>query len=397
MMTVFTAPWWSRQYSHKRLALVLLCIAALAFALQRSWLPFLYIPTYTPKTMIAVSTQRTSHCIGRYLIDLPSNFELLTGGWGDIELYYGLAKEFKTVYVTVEPKPYSNAAFWDKVNERRFALMEEQNLETEGPMLLHGEQINATTALLRRLPDRVSAGALKTEVHVLVGTRHVILEEESYSLDDNATTYLKADPAPAEARLKMIASKLLPYQNADRAKPGFCMQGVLFDAGQDDERATFRFTAPDMGDVEIQVDYHAVTGLPVKGLLQRHDEAVRDTPGFGAGSTVMKRGKTLLAGQSAEELLQHAYYMFRQHRYEIEQRPAEPSTLERPFFSVELSTGNQYFVPMEPEAAKKVTQNTLVYYVESSREMLHKPNHSTLSDEQVMRLWTEIIASVRKR
>ena len=75
----------------------------LAGALLSGCSLFVQAQSYTPQTTATLTTERTTHCIGRFLIDLPSNFELKTGGWGDIELYYGLDKNFKRVYATVKP------------------------------------------------------------------------------------------------------------------------------------------------------------------------------------------------------------------------------------------------------------------------------------------------------
>ena len=386
--------WLRRHYSHRRLVLSML-VLAVAAALLRGWLPFLYAPPYGPETMTPLTTQRTTHCIGRYLIDLPSNFELRTGGWGDIELYYGLDKNFQRVYATVKQGRYSNEEFWDEVNKRRFELQGTTNLKTNGPMLLHGEQIDTSSALLRRLPAETSAGSIKSEVHVLVGQRYVTLEQKSHSQDENDITYLKADPGPAEARLKMIASRLLPYENAARAKPGFCMQGVLFDVGQDDETAEFKFEAKDIPDVHLDVHYHAVTGQPRIGLYERVDEAERRFLQMKLATVVFRRGDRPLGGEPAEELLSKLARPAN-HNFKIERRDNAPRTLDRPFFSLTLNTGNEYEVPVvDPSERPKNTDRA--FYSPQDKVMVHRMGDSSLSDEQVLKLWDEVVASVRKR
>lgn len=394
-MSANTLGWLRRHYSHRRLVLSML-VLALAAALLRGWLPFLYAPRYSPDIMKPLTTQRTTHCIGRYLIDLPSNFELQTGGWGDIELYYGLDKNFERVYATVKQGHYTNEEFWDEVNKRRFELRDTTNLEVKRSMLILGEQLNASSALLRRFPDEVSAGSIKTEVHVLVGPRYVTLEQESYSRDEKDITYLKADPGPAEARLKMIASKLLPYQNATRAKPGFCMQGVLFDVGQDDETATFNFLTRDVPDVRVKVDYHAVTGQPRIGLYERINEAQRRYPPLKFATFEFRRGDRPLAGLPAEELLSKVALRSTSHNFKIERRDNPPRTLDRPYFSVMLSTGNEYMVPVV-DPSERPDNTEKVFYSSQDKAMVHRRGDSSLSDEQVLKLWDEVVASVRKR
>ena len=351
----------------------------LASALLSSCNPCVHASSYTPQTMTTLTTERTTHCLGRYLIDLPSNFELHTGGWGDIELFYGLDKDFETVYATVKPGRYTNEAFWKEVNQRRFELQGETNTETKGSMLLLGEQLDTSTALLRRLPDDYSAGVIKTEVHVLVGERYVTLEQTSYDLTAEPMSrrmdYKNIDPAPTEARLKTIASKLLPYENATRAKPGFCMQGVLFDVGQDDENGAFNFYAKDVPDVHLTVDYHAVTGQPSQGLYERVAEGESSWPMILHGRVVLRRGDRALGGAPAQENLSKQTDPSTQHLFDIERRSTEPRTLERPFFSISLNTGNEYGEGLAN----------------------HRQGNSSLSDAQMLKLWDDMVASVRKR
>jgi hypothetical protein len=372
-------------------------LALLAAAMLCGCTPLNLSPNYTPKTMTALPTQRIPHCIGRYLIDLPSNFALKTGGWGEIELYYGLDKNFQRVYATVKPGRYTNEEFWIEVNKRRFELQDKKNREAKTSMLLHGEKLNNTSALLRRLPDELHAGSIKTEVHVLVGSRYVTLEQKSYSSSENLDeiSYKTADPGPAETRLKMIASELLHYENAERAKPGFCMQGVLFNVGQDDERASFNFRAEDFPDVHFRVDYHAVTGQPKDGPLERTKEAYEEQPPFRSVIGTVREGKTQLAYVAAEESLTKTLRPVTQHVFIIERRDSERRTLDRPFFGLTLTTGNEYWTPVDP--GNRPPDTDKVHYSPQDKVMVHREDNSSLSDEQVLKLWDEVVASVRQR
>lgn len=387
-----------RPYRHWALIALALLLALVAAAALRGWLPFIYAPSYTPETMTPITTERTTHCIGRYLLTLPSNFELRTGGWGDIELFYGLDKDFQRVYATVKQGRYTNEVFWDEVNKRRFELRDTENNETKSSMLLHGEQINKVSALLRRLPDEVGAESIKTEVHVLVGDRYVTLEQESYSKTEVLAdiSYKNVDPAPAEARLKVIASKLLPYENAERAKPGFCMQGVLFDVGQDDERTTFKFRAKDLGGVVLNVDYHAVTGQPRNGLLERRERAYALVPGSHTLVANLRERHTQLGGDPAEESLNKSSRSPVHHLFDIERRDDQRRTLERPFFGIELKTGMPYVTRLAPGQEPPEMKGES-YYSPEDHKVVHPESDSILSDEQVLKLWDEIVASVRKR
>lgn len=357
------------------LLVVLALLTLLIAASLRGWLPFIYTPGYTPKIMTTVTSQRTTHCIGRYLMTLPSEFELISGAWGDIELYYGLDKNFELVHATVKPGLYDYDGFWKEVNQRQSELKRSINSTVNVSMLLHAEQIGRLSALLRRLGDERYGLSIKTEVHVLVGQRYVTLEQESYSKDQSVISYRHADPAPAEARLKMIASKLLPYETAKHNRSGFCMQGVVIEAGQDDESATFEFRARSLPDAMLDVSYHAVTGQPREGLLARGSDAHRIHPEFHSTIATLREGPAKLGGAPAEESLTKSTRPVTQHNFRIERRDAERRTLDRPFFGIALLTGMPY-----GEGASH-----------------HDQDNATLSDEKAVQVWDEIVESVRKR
>ncbi|CAN5765842.1 hypothetical protein BH11PSE13_BH11PSE13_24290 [soil metagenome] len=381
---------------------VLLLLALVTGGVWRGYLPFFYVPRYTPHTMSTVTPQSTIHCIGRYLITLPSDFELRSGGWGDIEMYYGLDKNFQRVYATVKQGRYTSEGFWKEMNERRVLLKGTTNDTIHGSMLLHEEQIDKFSALLRRLPDEESAGSIKTELHVLVGDRYVTLEQQSYDLTAEPLhrhmDYKNADPTPAEARLKTIASKLLPYKNAERAKPGFCMQGVLFsDTGQDDESAIFNFRAKTLPDVFVDVDYHAVTGQPKFGLLQRKKDAYVDDPKLLTGLATLRERPMQLGGDPAEEALSRTTQSPIQHIFGIERRDKLRRTLDRPFFGVHLTTGNEYRVHIPPGQAPPRDNGVHWSYSPKDQDAIHDADDASLSDEEVLKLWDDTVASVRKR
>jgi hypothetical protein len=389
-MSIGITSWLRHSYRRGRKALALLATASLC-----GCLPFIYTPSYTPETMITLPTQRTTHCIGRYLIDLPSGFDLKTGGWGNIELYYGLDKNFQRVYATVKQGRFTSEAFWGEVNKRRLELQDTKNTGTKSSMLLHGEKLDTRSALLRRLGDEEYGLSIKTEVHVLVGERYVTLEQQSYSKAERDRDYTTADPGPAETRLKMIAGKLMRYENAERAKPGFCMQGVLFDVGQDDESASFSWQSAEIPDVEFGVYYHAVTGQSSDGLLERMKNNLSAAPLIAAYVANLRRGVTTLAGVPAEESLDKILRPVTQHMFRIERRDSEKSTLDRPFFSLNLSTGNQYRTPVGP--GEPPADTAKAHYSKRDKEMVHHEANSSLSDEQSVKLWDEVVASVRKR
>ena len=364
---------WLKAHPWRALTLAFVLLAAAAALVATGRTPF-YTPPYVPETMSTIPSERQTHCLGRYLIDLPEGFGQLSGHWGDIQLYYGLDKNFQRVYATVHPESFTPEQFEARVAQRLQELRETINTETKAPMLLHAERLpGAGAILLRRMSDEDYDSALKSEVHRLVGDRYVEYEQESYDKKSEfgQLNYRNIDPAPAEARLKMIASKLRPQSAGG---PGFCFQGVIFDVGQDDEVATFKFRSTTVRDLRLSVHYHAVKGQPSEGLFERDSKYVSDA--LRAQVTILRQRHREIAGMNAEELLGIAGAReIAQQLFQIETR-IDKRSIARSTISVSLRTGAEIYEGTQrirPEAA------------------------STLSDDQLFELWDPMIDSIRLR
>ncbi len=192
----------------------------------------------------------------------------------------------------------------------------------------------------------------------------------------------------------MIASKLMYYETAARAKPGFCMQGVIFDVGQDDEVANFFFRAKGIPDLIFEVDCHAVTGQPSRGLHERNRDAFTMLPMLHTVMATVREGPTTLGKLPAEAYLRKSVRPATHHYFDIERRDVEKRSLDRPFFALSLTTGNEYQVPVTGE----VPRDTLAAsYLPQANAMVYRRADASLSDTQVLTLWDGIVDSVRKR
>ncbi len=215
-------------------------------------------------------TLRT-HCVGRYLIDLPEDM-----GEPSVDLaqfYYGLDKNFKKVEAYM---PQGAAMEFDefrrRVTVRMDELKKEKNVEMEIPLLLRSEVVpteNGDALLLRYLSnENYRISSIKTEIHAYVNKRHIRIESASYlpegapRLDEDR--YKVIDPSPTEDRLKHMVRNLRGAKDPQRAGEGFCMNGIVFDAqriGYDEEKAVFEFQWPkEKGWVKLDVDMMGKTG-----------------------------------------------------------------------------------------------------------------------------------------
>jgi len=104
--------------------------------------------------------------------------------------------------------------------------------------------------LLRYLNRGTVSARIKSELHMLVGSRYVLLKSNSYDTPDPEPTatnekpmYTYIDPKPAEDRLRKVAMNIKGYTDATKAPEGFCMDGVVMNEksmGYDIETAMFQ-------------------------------------------------------------------------------------------------------------------------------------------------------------
>ncbi len=146
----------------------------------------------------------------------------------------------------------------------------------------------------------------------------------------------------------------------------------------------------------FEVNYHAVTGQPSEGLFERTSNAYGYMPIFRLVVSTLRERTTTLAGIPAEELLAKLIRPVTQHNFNIERRTDERRTLEKPHFSLKLTTGTEYQIPVTTTAPRQIDTDKMSYYSQENA-MVHKQDNASLSDDQVLKLWDGIVASVRKR
>ncbi|HEV6964073.1 hypothetical protein [Roseateles sp.] len=73
---------WLRTHPWRAATLALLAVAV--SVLVATGRTPLYTPAYTPKTTSTITAERRTHCLGRYLVDLPADFTQFSGGWGAV-------------------------------------------------------------------------------------------------------------------------------------------------------------------------------------------------------------------------------------------------------------------------------------------------------------------------
>jgi hypothetical protein len=271
-----------------------------------------------------------SHCIGRLLVDLPADIEPA----GDVELYYGLGHDFKTV--KFEPlKMQAAQPDFDAAVARRIAQLTEDG-EDRTPSknkLAATRRIDDRTALIRAHEDPVMQGYFTAEIIFLRGRTVGRLTQSVFKQDR---------PEDIEAHLLDIVGHVAPVADADHAGTGTCLGGVVIDAGQDGEVFTLGMRSSAHPDMVIEISSNSIVAEDDGGLLKRVDGKAPLLASLGVTSHTLRRGKVSLSQRPAEELIDSAKDHDKTVRlFDIETTLAKPSSFAAPQLHIHMSMGGQ--------------------------------------------------------
>lgn len=300
------------------------------------------------------------HCVGRLLIALPADVEPT----GDVELYYGLGHDFKTV--KFEPlKLDASQPDLDAAVARRIAQLT-GDFEERTPSknkLAATRKIDDRTVLILAHEEPVMQGYFVAEIVFMRGRTVGRLTQAVFKQDR---------PEDIEARLIDVATHITEVTDVDRIGKGTCLGGLLIDAGQDGEVFTLGMRSSRHPDVAIGLSSSSLLAEDDGGLLHRVDGKAGMLAALGATGKTVRRGKTTMAGRPAEELVEAV----KDHGKEVRQFDAEtllskPSTLTEPHMHLDMAMGGQ--VPGGD-------------YVDP-----------TFSEKDGLALWDAIVKSIRMR
>ena len=301
-----------------------------------------------------------THCIGRLLVDLPADIEPA----GDVELYYGLGNDFKTVKFE-SLKEAAAQADLDAAVARRIAQLT-GDFEDRTPSknkLAATRKIDERTVLILAHDEPVMQGYFRAEIVFMRGGTVGRLTQSVFKQDR---------PEDIEHRLIDIVGHISPVADADRAGKGTCLGGLLIDAGQDGEVFTLGMRSSLHQDLTIDISLNSLIAEDDGGLLQRVDGKATLLASLGVTSHTLRRGKASLSQRPAEELIDSAKDHGKAVRlFDIETTLAKPSSIAAPQIHLHMSMGGQ--VPSGD-------------YVDAS-----------LPEGDSLALWDSIVRSVRVR
>ncbi|WP_316153225.1 T6SS immunity protein Tli4 family protein [Cupriavidus sp. BIC8F] len=315
-----------------------------------------------------------THCIGRFLIDLPEEFHPIPDsidGLGNAELFYGRDANFQRIYIQV-PKQRSpeiepvllREDFNRVVGDREQELHTKKNDKSGLPMLRAMERIGQSAVMFRRYSNQQIDGYFVSELHLQVDSvRYVVLKTDVLEADD-----LRSE----EARLKNLAGKTYAYTDAEAAGPGFCVNGLALNDQHDEEVGRFYFRSDIHKDMFFEI-YSRALAEQDEGLfarVDRHREGA--TLELRMAIHSLRKDRPRVAGMEAEELLDtFKENGYRMQGFTVETRRDNPGHM-RPQMKLELTAGGQI-----PGASD---------YVDSS-----------LSNDNALLLWDKVVSSIRPR
>lgn len=306
-----------------------------------------------------------THCIGRYLIDIPAGFDLSEGS--DLQLYYGLGKDFDTVGVHSLRKTGSKPSLKDLFDEDVGHLEKSQHFKSSSKNMLQAtKESDDRTFIVQAYSGPRSTDSLNVRLYAERGESIIKLEGKKYG--NEPPSALEA----IQARLLKIASNTRHATTPAEVKSGTCLGNAVIDDSQDGEVFTLYFESDKHPDIVISIDMSSLPKTGDGGLLRRVDNNAGMLRMLDVSSSTLRRGKRTMAGRQGEELLDAGKERDRVVRlFAAETLVTEPSSLTRPVVAVSMRMGGQ----IEGGA-----------YVDAS-----------LSEREAMAWWDAIVGSIRIR
>lgn len=317
------------------------------------------------KDALQMPTMRT-HCIGRYLIDLPEEYELTPGS--ELTLYYGLGKDFDSVRVMLPRQQGNQPQFMQLLNKEVGALKSGHHFRSANKnMLASVKEIDKQMALVQSYSSARQMESLRLHLYTEKEDAIIRLEDFKYSQDPRTAEHI-------ESQLIRIAQNTRFAPTPDKAGPGTCLGTAVIDAKQDGEVFMLAFKSERHPDAIISID---MSSLPEKGdggLLQRVSGKAGLLRMLDFSSTTLRKGKRQIAGRAGEELLDAGKEDGKVQRYFVaETLVTEPSSLNRPVIAITLSMGGQ------------------------KDERSNEPLDPSLSEKESLAWWDAIVGSIRPR
>ena len=318
--------------------------------------------TWGPMTLLAAmlglgdasaNERTTTHCVGRFLIDLPAEAEYISGNYE-----YAFAK--------VEPQPMERNIFLKEVDDIEARLR--KDVHKSGTSLLLTKVAPSEDAQIFGYwgnENRSSAVEI-SGYRGLHGVRYVVHKRANYDKVERAVS-----------RMENTISMLQPRDSNSPTTPGFCVGHAIFaDEGRtDNESLNIRFRFSKHLDIIIDVATNFNAGDPPESLLSRRPGTFSALGVLGAtlgGIRNIRVGDRTISDHPGQEWLMKAPNEHGQkaHLFSWEAPGLHRDALH-PQIRIDLQSGN-FDGGLDPKPI-------------------------SMTDEQMLELWDRILNSLRLR
>lgn len=306
---------------------------------------------------------RRTVCFGRHLINLPEELQLD----GEVDLIYGLDKNFKVVRAAVLHAQGSQRTFESLIDLKVSELTAAYDADTPNKnMLAKTRRIDKDTALIVGHKEPTMMGYYQVLVISRIGGAVGVFTEDVFSRD----------------RLEDIESNVLNVAQHTRYMPdtqqgkGTCVGPFVIDAGQDGERFAWGTRSAEHTDLTLEITVNSLLAETDGGLLKRVQGKAGVLTALGSSGSTLRSGKVSIAGRVAEELVDEEQAEGKTMRvFVAETLLTKPSTMAEPRIHIEMSLGGQ--------VKSGANQSALV--------------DPSIARKESLALWDAIVKSIRLR
>lgn len=294
-----------------------------------------------------------THCIGRYLIDLPAAATYV----GSTDSY-----DFAKIHVN----EMSHDAFRKEVEVFEARLRATKH-KTDASLLLNLTGQKSEMPVFAYWEESYSSVAVDLAGYKWINGLRYLLQSDA---DPDKST-------PESRHISEIVTKIQPRNSDIPAGKGFCIRGAIIadDEVSDEESTSVSFRLKDKPDVLIQLSTTRNLATPPETLLSRKPSVFSALGVLGAalgGLQTLKEGDRTINGIAGQEWLVRAPndHKFQSHLFTWEAQGRANDTMH-PQVRIELQTAT-YGRGVAPAAP-------------------------SLTDEQATRLWDQILSTLRLR
>jgi len=327
-------------------------------------------------TITALTHNMQSHCVGRYLIDMPQGFEQDMEVASQDGRFLPPDMDFQEApQMTLELRAtgQSEAQFKKAVGQVILKNSVPVQYSNDYALLEHTEETGDNQVLIRLYSDiEKSHPTRKSAIHFLLEGRYVVASAESY----------EGKFLTAEKHLQEFVRNIKTY---DPSKPekGYCVGPLLVQGRYSGEQMNFGFTSQQFMDLRFGLMMDTYREGSSSTLLQRANDPKNLLNIFDVGYSTLRKGRRDVAGMQGQELAvrfsgdnpDDGSTMI-EHKLMLEVDRKTPSE-SQPFMDIGITTGGQ-----DPSS---ITTGRGKYRT------------SSLSDAELMALWDAIINSIRLR